>query len=288
MIDLHTHSTFSDGSLTPEELAELGARVGLKALALTDHDSTGGLARFDAACRKHGLAGVPGVEISAGVAKGTMHILGYYVDADQPALEDVLSRIRNGREIRNQEILQKLNQLGVDLSWEEVAAYAGEEVVGRPHFAQALLAKGAVTSKNDAFDRYLAKGKPAYADRFRLSPADSIASILGAGGIPVLSHPSTLELDAKGLREFMAELKEVGLEGIETYYSEHSSQQVAEYQALARDFRMLKTGGSDFHGDVNPAVRLGVGFGSLHVPDEVADDLRKRKQEKNEEVRSRP
>jgi len=273
MIDLHTHSTFSDGSLTPEQLAELAAKTGLTAVALTDHDSTNGVLRFVAACETQGVRGIPGVEISADVKTGTMHILGYFVDPTQTGLEETLCQIRNGRQVRNQEILAKLNKLGLELTWNEVAALAGEEVVGRPHFAQAMLARGYVSKREAAFDKYLGKGKPAYADRFRLSPADSIAAIRGAGGIAVLSHPSTLELDKGALRKCVVELKECGLKGVEVYYSEHSAEQVSDYLALVDDLGLVATGGSDFHGESNPAIRLGVGFGSLSVPDAAMEAL---------------
>lgn len=277
MIDLHTHSTFSDGSHTPQQLAEMAAAVNLKAVSLTDHDCVNGVDAFVEACDRHGVLGIPGVEISAEVEKGTMHILGYYVDSRDEALEAVLRKIRGGREARNVEILGKLNGLGCELTWDEVRAYAGEEVVGRPHFAMAMLARGYVKSKNKAFDRYLAKGKPAYAERFRLSPADSIEAIRAAGGLAVLAHPFTLDLKPAALRKRVAELRDVGLAGIEAYYSEHTPDMTGRYLELCRAFDLVAAGGSDFHGEVNPAVHLGVGFGSLNVPDAVVEALEERR-----------
>jgi hypothetical protein len=277
MIDLHAHSTFSDGSLTPEELAQLAAETGLTAMALTDHDCTAGVPRFVAACASHGIQGIPGVEISADVKKGTLHMLGYFLDIGNETLEAVLVRIRQGREVRNREILEKLRRLKVDLTWEQVAAYAGEDVVGRPHFAQALMAGGYVKTKEDAFDRYLGKGKPAYANRFRLSPPDGIAAIQGAGGLAVLAHPFTLDLGREAMREMVAGLVASGLDGIEAHYSEHTQEQTEQYLALAREFNLVPTGGSDFHGGLNPAIRLGRGFGSLHVPEESLRELEQRR-----------
>ena len=282
MIDLHAHSTFSDGSLTPEQLVNLASEAGLTALALTDHDSTGGLDRFMAACEvaaaegRPAPLGIPGVEISADVAKGTMHILAYFFDVTNVALQDALARIRGGREARNHEILRKLNEQGLKLPWEEVQEYAGEEVIGRPHFARAMVDRGHVRSVKEAFDLYLAKGKPAYADRFRMSPADSIAVIRQAGGVPVLAHPFTLQLDASELRAEMGRLKESGLEGVEVYYSEHSHDLTAAYRELAEALDLAVTGGSDFHGEINPGIKLGIGFGSLRVPDRIVDDLQTR------------
>lgn len=276
MIDLHVHSTFSDGSLTPEELAQLAAETGLTAVALTDHDCTAGVPRFVAACTARRIQGIPGVEISADVKKGTLHVLGYFLDIGNETLETLLVRIRQGREVRNREILEKLRRLKVDLTWEQVAAYAGEDVVGRPHFAQAMMAAGYVKSKEEAFDRYLGKGKPAYADRYRLSPEAGIAAIHGAGGLAVLAHPFTLDLGRESLRQAVAGLAEAGLDGIETHYSEHNPGQTEQYLALAREFELVATGGSDFHGNLNPAIRMGRGFGSLHVPEELLRELEQR------------
>ena len=189
MIDLHVHSTFSDGSFTPEELIGEAARIGLSAIALTDHDTTDGVPRFTAAAVSTSIRAIAGVEISADVKSGTMHMLGYMIDPDNQTLIERLKWLREGREVRNAEILEKLNKLGFGLTWEEVAAFAGEDVVGRPHFAQALLARDLVKDKNEAFDKYLGKGKPAYADRRRMTPENSIQLIREAGGVPVLAHP---------------------------------------------------------------------------------------------------
>lgn len=276
MIDLHMHSTFSDGSLTPEELVEAGKRTRLTAMSLTDHDCMDGLSRFMTACDAVGIVGIPGVEISAEVGAGTMHVLGYYVAMGDADLEGVLRVIRDGREDRNVKILERLNELGCHLEWDEVAKLAGEDVVGRPHFAQAMQSRGYVSSKQEAFDMYLAKGKQAYVDRTRQTPEDSIGAILAAGGVPVLSHPFTLGLGRNALKEFVGQLTDMGLGGIEVYYSEHAAQRVQEYLELTKHFDLQATGGTDFHGDVNPAIRLGYGFGSLKVPDEIVGQLQER------------
>lgn len=277
MIDLHTHSTFSDGNLTPEELVQEAARLKLHALALTDHDGMDGVPRFLAACERAGVRGVAGVEISVDCPTGTQHMLGYFVDTNHAELQAVLARLRTARQERNRAILERLNRLGYPLTWEEVAAFAGEEVVGRPHFAQALEARGAVRSKEEAFERLLAKGRPAYADRYRLSPPASIRLISAAGGVPVLAHPSSLDLPPAALRETVEQLVAHGLQGIEVYYPEHGSQQEREYLELAGTFSLVPTGGSDFHGAFNPQVRLGVGFGNLRVPDEILAALEARR-----------
>ena len=273
MIDLHVHSTFSDGSFTPEELIHEAVRVGLSAIALTDHDTTAGVPRLTAAATSTSVRAIAGVEISADVKSGTMHMLGYMIDPGNQTLIDRLKWLREGRETRNAEILEKLNRLGFGLTWEEVSAFAEEDVVGRPHFAQALLARNLVKDKNEAFDKYLGKGKPAYADRRRMTPENSIQLIRGAGGVAVLAHPFTLNLSAEALKKQVSELRDCGLGGIEVFYSEHTPQMVSQYLNLAKELGLVATGGSDFHGAMNPDIKLGSGFGSLHVPDEVVAQL---------------
>jgi predicted metal-dependent phosphoesterase TrpH len=277
MIDLHMHSTFSDGTLPPEALAELAGGFGLTAIALTDHDCLDGVPRFQAACAAEGVRGIAGVEISAEVKKGTMHILGYFVDPADEALEAALRRIRGGREVRNQEILKKLNGLGCMLEWDDVREHAAEEVVGRPHFARALEVGGYVSGKTQAFDRYLGKGKPAYVDRYRTSPQESMALIRKAGGVPVLAHPFTLGLSNRALRATLAEFCEMGLQGLEVYYSEHSPRVQETFEIMAQDLGLARSGGSDFHGDTNPRIRMGIGFGRLRVPDELVAELEERR-----------
>lgn len=276
MIDLHVHSTFSDGSLTPEELVEEAVKAGLTAMALTDHDGMMGIDRFMEACRLHGLRGIPGVEISIEISSGTMHMLGYFIDQHNPDISEALMRLRRGRAERNQFILKLLNDLGMPLAWEEVSALAKEDVVGRPHFAQAMISRGYVKKKDEAFDRFLGKGKPAYVERDRFTVEESISLIRGAGGVPILAHPYTLNMGRRRLREFLTDLAAKGLQGIEAYYSEHSHEQHRFCLNMARDLGWVVTGGSDFHGSMNPHIRLGLGFGSLDIPDELVDLLHAR------------
>lgn len=276
MIDLHTHSTFSDGSYTPEELLQLALDTGLTAIALTDHDSTNGVPRFLAAAHAKPIKAITGVEISADFHPGTMHILGYFMNPRDPALNEHLAWIRGGREARNQEILHKLNQLGLHLTWQEVASCAGEDVVGRPHFAQALITRGYVSGKDEAFDKYLGRGKPAYANRRRLTPSASINLIRESGGVPVLAHPLTLKLAGRELQRLLFDLRNNGLEGIECYYSEHSPDMEKEYLQIAKKMDLVPTGGSDFHGAMAAEIKLGRGFGQLRIPDEVVPQLEAR------------
>jgi len=273
VIDLHTHSIYSDGSLTPEELVAAAVVARLEAVALTDHDTTEGLPRFLAAAARHGVRGISGVEISAEHHPGAMHILGYLFDPAHAGLQAQLAQLRAGRNERNRQIMDKLRALGLELTWDEVHALAGGEVVGRPHFARALIARGHVPDKAAAFATLLARGQPAYAERFRFSPVDSIQMIRSAGGVAVLAHPCSLKLGQKPLRALLLELRAAGLGGVEVYHSEHNPYQTRLYHRLATDLGLACTGGSDFHGTLMPDIKLGFGFGRLRVPADLLPKL---------------
>jgi len=277
MIDLHTHSTFSDGSLTPEQLVIEAEKAELSAIALTDHDSVEGTDRFIAACRKSPVRGIPGVEISVDFNTGTMHILGYCIDHHHPELEAHLADLSAGRKARNNHILKKLHGMGLILTMNEVNSFAGGDNVGRLHFAQALVVRGYVKSKQEAFDRFLGKGKPGYTDRVRLTPDGGISMIRNAKGLAVLAHPFTLGLGIAALSKLVGELVEAGLQGIEVYYSQHTPKQVKQFCSIARKFNLAATGGTDFHGAPMPDIKIGRGFGMLNVPDTVLEELDERR-----------
>ena len=277
MIDLHCHSTFSDGSLTPEQLIDEAAKIGLAALALTDHDTTAGLPRFLAAAANTAVRAVPGVELSVDCSPGVMHMLGYWMDVANPELVRQMAWIRDGREMRNRTMLEKLNALGFAMTWDEVQGFAGEDVVGRPHFAQVMLQKGYAKDKNEAFDKWLGDGKPGYADRPRLTAEVAVALIRQAGGVAVLAHPFSLHIGKDEMASLFIQLAAAGLAGVECYYSEHSADLTKEYLVMAKQANLVPTGGSDFHGEVSPGIRLGVGFGGLKVPDEALAQLEARR-----------
>jgi predicted metal-dependent phosphoesterase TrpH len=273
-IDLHCHSTASDGSLTPEQLVAYAKAKGAGALALTDHDTIDGLDEFLEAGRKMGLETVPGLEISAAYERGTMHILGYYIDHRHAFLLQELSRLQQARQERNPKIIAKLKNMGLPLSLEEVYALAKGQI-GRPHIALALVQKGIVSSVEEAFKKYLTKGGPAYVEKFRFSPVESIRMISEAGGIPVLAHPFTLNVqDRKELKKLIEELKDNGLKGLEVFYPEHTWEQTRTYEALCRELGLITTGGSDFHGKSQPSIELLVGKGEMHVPYAILSDLK--------------
>ena len=275
MIDLHSHSTFSDGSLTPEQLVREAERARISALALTDHDSIIGLERFMAACSKSIVRGVPGVEISVDCnpSDATMHILGYFIDPANAQLNEHINRLRDGRQHRNEEILKRLNAMGLMLNMNEISAFAGENNVGRLHFAQALMARGYVRNTHEAFDKYLARGKSGYANRLRFKPIGGVEMIRQSGGIAVLAHPFTLNLGKQALADCVGKLAQAGLQGIEIYYPQHSPKMVRQYLDLAKQFHLIATGGTDFHGTPMPDIKLGRGFGALNVPNAVLEQL---------------
>ncbi len=264
--DLHTHSTASDGALSPAELVEKAAGLGLSYLALTDHDTVEGIPAALEAARAHPrLTLVPGIELSTDIASGEVHILGYYVNFTSPALRVELERLRDGRQKRTRLIIEKLLHLGMELDWDRVREIAGEGSIGRPHIALAMQEKGYVEKFKDAFDKYIGQGCPAYVEREKLSPAEAVKIILAAGGIPVLAHPWT-----SGAPESVAaELRESGLIGLEAYYYEHSPEQTDFLLALANRLGLIVTGGSDFHG----TSRSGGELGSVSIPPEAVNNL---------------
>jgi hypothetical protein len=276
-IDLHTHTIASDGTFSPAELVRLARRLGLAAVAVTDHDTANGLDEALEAGRALGIEVVPGIEISAEFQPGTMHMLGYFIQPDRPVFAEKLRVLQEARRDRNPIIAAKLNALGLKITMDEVRAAAGSEQVGRPNFARVLLDKGYVSTMGEAFDRYLTKGGPAYVDKFRLSPAESVELIHQGRGLAVLAHPFTLDLDGPALDSLVADLAASGLDGLEVYYPEHDSDQTRACLELAARHGLAVTGGSDFHGDNKPEVALGSGFQeNLAVPAELLEALRRR------------
>lgn len=274
MIDLHTHSVYSDGTNTPAELIEMAEKRGLTALALTDHDTVGGLEPLFEAAKNASVEAVPGIELSAECAKGTMHILGYFFDHTNETLLEKINTVREGREERNQEILKRLNKLGYRVMWTDIVAEAGADVVGRPHFAEALVKRGLVKSRKSAFELLLAKGRPGYVERYRYTGRECVELIRNAGGIPVLAHPATIYLPDDQLRGLIMGMAENGLGGIEVYYAEHHPENITKFKKWAEELNLICTGGTDYHGNNTPDLKLGTGFGQLRVPDEALEQLK--------------
>jgi len=262
-VDLHCHSTASDGTLSPTEVARLAADCDLSALALTDHDTIAGVAEAAAAARELGIDFLPGIEISCEYPHpGTMHLLGYGVDVNSPVLTELTTTLVAGRDNRNPKIIARLQELNVSITMEEVENEAGGNVVGRPHIAAILLRKGYVKTTKDAFNKYLAPGGSAYFDKERLTARQAVGMVLESGGLPVLAHPVQLKTgnDAE-LDRVVKDLVDLGLAGIEVIHSDHDGALVAKYTALAGKYNLLTTGGSDFHGGNKHNIELGVANG---------------------------
>ncbi len=282
---MHTHTTASDGSLSPTALVQHAHQIGLAALAVTDHDTIGGLAAAAAEAERLGLDFLPGVELSVEDKDGRFHLLGYGFDPSFPELAEKLLELRRSRAARNTQMAEKMAALGLPVTMDDVRNAAkkhgenGEEaeVIARPHFAQALIAKGVVGSVQEAFDKYLASGKPLYQAKEVLTPADAAALLHRAGGVAVMAHPGLVPLSQPALAARVAALaSDAGMDGIEAYYSQHSPTETAFFLDLAREHHLLVTGGSDFHGTPKPHVPLGIVFEGKPAPPELLSALRKR------------
>ncbi len=271
-IDLHIHSTASDGSLTPADIIDHAQQLNLAAIAITDHDSVDGSKEALRIGIPPSLHFLTGVEISAAhppffPGSGSFHILGYAIHLDNRDLNQALSKLQDARKNRNPEILNQLNKLGFRISLEEVNQEVGEGQLGRPHIAYTMLKKGFVVSIDEAFDKYLGTARPAYVDKDRIECEQAISIIRAAGGVPVLAHPALLNIENdQKLDALLQNLMNIGLAGIEVYYPGHSPQQIRQYTELARKYGLLMTGGTDFHGTITPKIKMGSGKGSLFIP----------------------
>lgn len=268
LADLHLHTTASDGRLTPTQLVRLCAQRGLRVIAITDHDTTHGLAEARAESERHPqLTLIPGVEFSTDVPGDEIHVLGYFLSHEDMGLQEVLERFRRGRIERAQAILERLHSFGMDIAWERVLEITGgASSVGRPHIAQAMLEKGYVSSLKEAFDRWIGRTGPAYVEREKFVPADTVHFICQHGGVPVLAHPR----DIRDLPRWLRELKEAGLAGMEVYYGDYTPDQVNALLGLAKEHSLIPTGGSDYHAFSTPGE---VEPGSVGPPWEVVERL---------------
>jgi hypothetical protein len=267
MVDLHTHSTVSDGSDPPGRIPELAAAAGCSAVALTDHDRLDGLAEARARAEALGVDLVPGCEVSCEWAPGTLHVLVYFVEPGEGPLQEELARLQADRAERNRQMIDRLSAAGLPVTLDELDAEAGGMGAGRPHMASILVRKGVVGSVQEAFDRYLARGKPGYVSKSRLSPRTVAEEARRSGGVAVLAHPLSLQLDEPGLDSAVAELADAGLAGLEARYGRYSPDERAGLADLARRHGLVATGGSDYHGTYKPDLAVGTGRGDLSVPD---------------------
>ena len=276
MIDLHSHTTASDGSMTPTELVHHAKEVGLSALGIADHDTIGGLEEATAAAEQKGLELVPCIEISVDYPQGEFHLLGYYVDFHNAEFLSRIQYLQDNRVNRNGVMVRKMQELGFDITMEDILAESGGGQVGRPHMGRVLMKKGYVGSVQEAFDKYLADGKPLHVPKVKLSPAEAIDLVHSAGGVAVVAHPKYMEYPTEAeLSEELARLKACGLDGLECYYSQHSEAETAQYLRLAEQFGFLVTAGSDFHGVSKPTVPLGVVYQGRGGDDAILENLKR-------------
>ncbi|HEY33446.1 MAG TPA: PHP domain-containing protein [Dehalococcoidia bacterium] len=266
-VDLHLHSTASDGRFSPAELIHKAVDEGLTVISLTDHDTVDGVApALEAARAFPQLRLIPGVEISTYISEGEVHILGYFIDYIDGSLQASLEQMRNSRWERAQKMVAKLNKLGCPIEWERVQEIAGSGAIGRPHIAQALIEKGYIESFKEAFTKYIGRDGPAYVERYKITPAGAVELVIQAKGLPVLAHPLTVPEPER----IATELKAVGLIGIEAYYAAYTAEDVERLVSMANRHSLITTGGTDFHGLDN---NVEMSIGGVDIPEESLKNL---------------
>jgi predicted metal-dependent phosphoesterase TrpH/phosphoglycolate phosphatase-like HAD superfamily hydrolase len=275
-VDFHTHSTFSDGTFTPTELINHAVKVGLSAIALTDHDTVNGVEEAIEASKNKAIEFIPGIEFS--VADGTeIHIIGLFIDHKNKTLLDIIQKTRSQREVRMKGVIEKLQKLGFKITYEEAQKLAGGDFVGRAHIAHILMDKGYVSTVKEAFDKYIGLNKPCYVEKKEITPKDAITAIRSAGGLAFLAHLHQTKFDFQKLDKLLEELKGYGLNGIEGYYTEYTNEHIKDFRTLAQKHGLFYSGGSDFHGSMKPTVKLRSGYYDLHIPYSILTTLKRLK-----------
>ncbi|MCD8036689.1 MAG: PHP domain-containing protein [Clostridiales bacterium] len=272
--DLHCHSTASDGTFSPAEIARLAKNAGLTSIALTDHDTTDGLDEFMAEGKRFGVETIPGIEFAAGYKNTELHIVGLFIDYKSKVLCDSMEYIVNERNERNKKMIKALNRLNIDIAMEDLEANAGGNIITRAHYANVLVNKGYAVNKEDAFNKYISAGRPGYVKRETLTPKKCIETILNSEGIPVLAHATLYGYGYLEIHNLVGELKEYGLMGLETIYSTYTEKQSDEIRKICEYYKLLKSGGSDFHGANKPDIQIAVGRGNLRIPQEFAEKMK--------------
>lgn len=276
-VDLHVHSTKSDGSLSPSDLVLEAKKKRLKAFALTDHDTVDGIDEAMAASEGSGVTVIPGIELSTEYEGKDIHIVGLLIDKEQPAFRDKIQEFVDSRILRNQKMCLKLTEAGCPLTYEELVGEFPGSVITRAHYAQILLKKGYTKSLKEAFERYIGDRGPCFIPREKITPEDGVKLILSAKGIPVLAHPLQYGMGDERLQRLIDRLKEAGLQAMEAIYCTHTPSEEAKMRSLAKKNDLLLSGGSDFHGNAKPGLEMGTGYGKLYVSAEILDELMKRK-----------
>ncbi len=266
-VDLHLHTTASDGVLTPTQLVTIGGERNMKIMAITDHDTTNGLAEaFSTAEKFPGLNIIPGIELSTDIPGNEVHILGYFIDYSNPEFQARLAEFRDSRVGRGQSMVKKLQDMGINISWERVQELA-QGAVGRPHVAQALLEAGYISEIKEAFDKYIGRNGPAYAERYKMKPGEAVKFIKSYGGVAVMAHPFDVMTN---LEPILDELQSAGLVGMEVHYQGYAPELVAQLASIAKRRRLIPCGGSDYHG---MGSRMEIGVGEVDVPIDSAQKL---------------
>lgn len=273
-IDLHAHSTASDGTYTPSELVSYATKKGLRALALTDHDTVSGIEEARKTAKQFDIELIPGIELSADNRGSEIHILGLYIDYKNPEFLSKITEFQEGRIQRNQKMLDALAEEGMDVTEAEMLEEFPGAVLTRAHVAKMLVKKGYIKTYEEAFQKYIGSGCRCYVPRKKISPKEAISFIQAANGIPVLAHPLLYHLDMRELDELVCYLEKAGLKGIEALYSLHTEADTRMLVKLAKKYRLLITGGADFHGATKPYIDLGVGKGNLRVPETLLKPLK--------------
>lgn len=272
--DLHTHSTASDGTKNPSELVYIAKETGLTSIALTDHDTIDGLAEFNEAGVKYDIETISGIEFATAYKNTELHIVGLFIDEKNSEFIKSMKYIVNEREERNKKMLYILNKLGIDINIKDLEKNAGGNIITRAHYANILAEKGYVQNKGDAFNKYIGTGKPGYVKRETLTPKNCINVIRNAGGIPVLAHATLYGFNYLDIFNIIGELKEYGLMGLETMYSTYTEKQACEMLKTCKHYNLLESGGSDYHGDNKPDIKIGKGRGNLKIPQDFAEKMK--------------
>ena len=273
-IDLHVHSTYSDGTLTPEQLVAHAIEMGLSAIALTDHDTVNGIAPALTAGQEMGLEVIPGVELSTFYNNKEIHIVGLYINYTDEAFKIELENQRDGRNARNVKICKAFQELGINIEYEDMKQKYGDIVITRAHFADYLLEKGFIKSRNEAFERYIGDNGPCNIPREKMDPANAIRLIRSVGGVPILAHPVLYHLGNEQMNLLMDHLCEAGLAGLEAMYSTYCMGEEIQMRNLASARNLIISGGSDYHGANKPNIELGTGRGHLFIPYEVLENIK--------------
>lgn len=272
-VDLHTHSTYSDGTLTPQQLVNLAKESGLSVFALTDHDSVDGIKEAAKEAVRVGIEFIPGIEFSAAEDTQT-HIIGLFVDPENETLLQTVRKLRGCRRNRIEQICRNLKKLGIDISYSEALEISGSDFVGRAHIAKVAVDKGYCKTVKECFDKYIGLGKPAYVEKTELTAVEAVKAIKAAGGLAFLAHLHQTDYDIRQLEVLLKQLKDVGLDGVEGYYTEYTPVHIIQYRALAEKLSLILSGGSDYHGALKPHISIGTGTGNLRIPYYIVDNMK--------------